>query len=102
MDACKSWGLGTTFDCHNDGGLLLALDGRREGKLNVLHCMEHSHLIQNYAIPKYIYPTEVDEAEILETDNLGLNSGSTLFSSVIWDRHFNFSGFLFPHLYYEG
>ena len=58
MDACKSWGLGTTFDCHNDGGLLLALDGRREGKLNVLHCMEHSHLIQNYAIPKYIYPTQ--------------------------------------------
>ena len=51
---------------------------------------------------KYIYPTEADEVEILETDNLGLNSGSTLFSSVIWGRHFNLSGFLFPHLYYEG
>ena len=51
MDACKSWGLGTAFNCRSDWGLLLAVNGRREGKLSVLRCMEHSHPIQNYAIP---------------------------------------------------
>ena len=75
MDVWKSWGLGTTFDCHNAWELLLALNGRRERMQNVLHCVGHSHPIKDYAIPNdNRTPLRYKEVKALETNYLGLPS----------------------------